>query len=91
MPDATSATKMNGRVFETPYSIQTLASDIIRDQAVTTIGDALKNVSGVQIDRQGVYDGITLRGFAQGFDRWIYRDGAPFRNSRFDFAIGSKC
>lgn len=86
MPDATSATKMNGRVFETPYSIQTVLSDTIRDQAVTTIGDALKYVSGVQIDRQGVYDGITLRGFAQGFDRWTYRDGAPFRNSRFDFA-----
>lgn len=86
MPYATSATKMNGRVFETPYSIQTVPSDIIRDQAVTTISEALKNVSGVQIDRQGIYDGITLRGFAQGFDRWIYRDGAPFRNSRFDFA-----
>jgi iron complex outermembrane receptor protein len=87
MPDATTATRMNGRVFETPYSIQTVPSDVIRDQAVTTINDALKNVSGVQIDREGIYDGITLRGFAQNSgNRWIYRDGSPFQNSKFDFA-----
>lgn len=87
MPDATTATRMNGRVFETPYSIQTVPSDVIRDQAVTTVDDALRNVSGVQIDRQGIYDGIMLRGFAQSAaNRWIYRDGAPFQNSKFDFA-----
>lgn len=86
VPDQTTATKTNVPLIATPFSLQTVPSDLIRDQAATRIEDALKNVPGVQIAREGIYDGVTLRGFAQGLDRWIYRDGAPFLNATFNFA-----
>ncbi|MGH8611839.1 MAG: TonB-dependent siderophore receptor [Gammaproteobacteria bacterium] len=71
---ATSATKTDTPVFDTPASIQVVPKAIIDDQHVVQLRDALRNVSGVY---PGIHYGtkaerFIVRGFEQSF---IYRNG----------------
>ena len=49
---------------DVPAQVSTIPSELIRQQGVNSIGDALRNASGVQSIRwYGVYEQYTIRGF----------------------------
>ncbi|MEH2083948.1 MAG: TonB-dependent siderophore receptor [Nostoc sp.] len=65
VPDSTTATRTDTPQRDIPQSIQVIPQQIIKDQQITRISDALRNVSGVTL--QGGYAGATdnynIRGF----------------------------
>ncbi|MEH1848848.1 MAG: TonB-dependent siderophore receptor [Nostoc sp.] len=65
VPDATTATKTDTPVRDIPQSIQVIPQQVIKDQGITRISDALRNVSGVT--KEGSYGDATdvyrIRGF----------------------------
>jgi iron complex outermembrane recepter protein len=67
LPNAASATGTNTPILETPFSVQAIPKDLIRDRQSRDVKDALSNVSGV------VYNGnvqgrsgntFSIRGFS---------------------------
>jgi iron complex outermembrane recepter protein len=58
--NASSATKTDTPIMETPISVQVVPRAVIQDQQAVQVGDAIKNVSGV-------YQGFSLGGFAEQF------------------------
>jgi iron complex outermembrane receptor protein len=83
--EATTVTKTDTPIIDTPFSIQVVPQQVLEDQQALDLFDAIKNVSGVQplrpvgVDRQS----LTIRGFdSRGF---IYRDGlrTPLFTTRF--------
>jgi len=72
-PNATTATKTDTPIMETPLSIQVVPKAVINDQQAIRVGDALKNVSGY-FDSRGeefAYDTAYLRGFDTGSRQYI--------------------
>lgn len=70
VPDATTATKTDTPLRDIPQSIQVVPQQVLRDQQVTRLNDALRNVSGV-ISASGSpgnteSSGFTIRGFDAG-------------------------
>ncbi|NOU20306.1 MAG: TonB-dependent receptor [Methyloglobulus sp.] len=71
LPKATAGTKTNTPVMETPLNVQVISKQVLKDQQVINLGQALKNVSGVTTSGTtgGVGNAsvpiqpITLRGF----------------------------
>lgn len=69
VPDASVGTKMNTPIMETPLNIQVVSQQVLRDQQVTNIAEALQNVSGVTVggggafSNGGAYGLVFLRGF----------------------------
>lgn len=65
VPDSTTATRTDTPQRDIPQSIQVIPQQVIKDQQITRIGDAVRNVSGVTL--QGGYGGSTdnynIRGF----------------------------
>ncbi|MBH8561823.1 TonB-dependent siderophore receptor [Nostoc sp. CENA67] len=63
-PDANTATKTDTPLLEIPQAIQVVPRQVIEDQQVQRVADALRNVSGVtpQINLVGA-DTYTIRGF----------------------------
>ncbi|MGH7908654.1 MAG: TonB-dependent siderophore receptor [Thermodesulfobacteriota bacterium] len=89
VPNATTATKTDTPIMETPVSIQVVPQQILKDQQAVRVQDALKNVSGVQFTAGfgDYYDSFNIREFASdGFiDR--FRNGRRFSgNFKADFA-----
>ncbi len=77
--DTTTATKTDTPILETPFSIQVVPKQVLEDQQVIVLHEALKNVSGVR--RGGdldVADLFIIRGFSAGNGLRL-RDG--FRTS----------
>ncbi|MBW4549524.1 MAG: TonB-dependent siderophore receptor [Aphanocapsa sp. GSE-SYN-MK-11-07L] len=67
VPDATTATKTDTPLRDIPASIQVVPKEVIQDQGVTRISDALRNVSGVTPQRDYSDDTDTrfnIRGFS---------------------------
>ncbi len=64
VPDANTATKTDTPILEIPQAIQVVPRQVIEDQRVQRIADALRNVSGVtpKINLVGA-DTYTIRGF----------------------------
>jgi iron complex outermembrane receptor protein len=59
-----TATRLPVPDADVPAQVSTIPSELIRQQGVNSIGDALKNASGVQSIRwYGVYEQYTVRGF----------------------------
>lgn len=78
--EATTATRTETPLRDIPQSIQVVPRQVIEDQQVQKIGDALRNVSGVSI-LQG-YGGSTTNYTIRGFDSFVnLRDG--FRDDGF--------
>ncbi len=84
--DATTATKTDTPIMETPISIQVVPRAVIEDQQAIQLGDAVKNVSGV-------FQGFTFGGFGEefmirGFNTNFanYLDGFRFPASRIPTA-----
>jgi iron complex outermembrane receptor protein len=63
--EATTATRTDTPLRDIPQSIQVVPQEVLEDQGVTRIGDALRNVSGVTIqrDRSNASDRFNIRGF----------------------------
>ncbi len=72
--EATTATKTDTPIMETPASIQVVPEEVLEDQQVIRPRDALKNVSGVYSagGNANTQDNFIIRGFQQSF---IYQDG----------------
>ncbi|WP_254786799.1 TonB-dependent siderophore receptor [Methylomonas sp. LWB] len=72
LPNATSGTKTDTPIMETPMNVQVISKQVLKDQQVINLGQALKNVSGVTTGSFAYGTGnanvanqqITLRGFA---------------------------
>lgn len=66
LPKATAGTKTNTPIMETPLNVQSVTKQVLKDQQVTRLNQALKNVSGVTAgSKSGANNNnnITLRGF----------------------------
>ncbi|WP_415878279.1 TonB-dependent siderophore receptor [Methylomonas sp. TEB] len=82
--NASSATKTDTPIHETPLSIQVVPKAVINDQQGIRVSDALRNVSGYFNSRgdQPLYDGAFLRGFQVGSRMYIdgFRDMGQSRS-----------
>ena len=80
LPNATSGTKTDTPIMETPLNVQVISKQVMKDQQVVTLNDALKNVSGVTTTSQTADTGggnqmnnVTfIRGFSS---ETFFRDG----------------
>lgn len=65
---ATSATRIEAPILDTPRSVQVVTSEVMRDRAILDPQEAVQNVSGVQRGGSRTGDGETyvVRGFRQG-------------------------
>ncbi|WP_400770569.1 TonB-dependent siderophore receptor [Methylosinus sporium] len=71
---ASTATKTDTPILETPASVQVVPQAVISDQKVTRIEEALENVSGVRPNQSiGSGTDFLIRGF--GNNRKIFRNG----------------
>lgn len=89
LPNASTATKTDTPIMETPYSIQVVPKQVIEDIQGIRPNDALDYVSGVfRASGSGDFvESSTRRGF-NSFPSGDYRDGAPFPVS--DFILGGR-
>jgi iron complex outermembrane receptor protein len=73
-PNSLTATKTNTPIMETPFSIQVVPQQVLRDQQAIRLDTAVQNVSGVIQGglNQGLSDGFLIRGFSSNT---IYRNG----------------
>lgn len=71
--NATTATKTDTPIMKSPVSVQVIPRAVMDDQQAISVGDALKNVSGVQPSAYVFYDGFNIRGFDN--DQSTYRNG----------------
>ncbi|WP_427551544.1 TonB-dependent siderophore receptor [Methylomonas sp. MS20] len=84
---ASTATKTDTPLMETPTSIQVVPRAVLDDQQAIRLDEATKNVSGVQAPRQlGVlFDNFMIRGFTTpSFN--VYRDGLRLALQSFETA-----
>ena len=72
VPNATTGTKTDTPLIETPASVQVLPQQLLQDQKVTTLDQALNNVSGARSSSIGWAESIYLRGFSTST---YFRDG----------------
>lgn len=72
--NASTATKTDTPIMETPYSVAVVSQQVIQDQQAIRIEDALKNVAGVQsgFGNGGLNETFMTRGFETTN---LYRDG----------------
>ncbi len=84
---ASTATKTDTPLMETPVSIQVVPRAVIEDQQAIRLDEATKNVSGVQAPRQlGVlFDNFMIRGFSTSSFN-VYRDGLRLGQQSFETA-----
>ncbi len=78
-PNATTATKTDTPIMETPLSIKVVPQQVLRDQQVIRLDKALQNVSGVYAQpfsiQSGFGDSFNIRGFGTNTQ---YRNGMPY-------------
>ncbi|MEH2117818.1 MAG: TonB-dependent receptor plug domain-containing protein [Nostoc sp.] len=77
VPDATTVTKTDTPQRDIPQSIQVIPQQVIKDQQITRISDAVRNVSGVAV--QGSFSNLT--------DNYIIRGLVTYNNLRNGFAV----
>ncbi len=82
-PIESLGTKVNTPVMETPLATKMVTHQMLEDQQVITLDQALRNVSGVYVSGGGgaalgvPFTGIVIRGFTTGA---YYRDGVRVDN-----------
>lgn len=80
-PSATTATKTDTSIFDTPVTVQTVSKSVMNDQQAINLGSVMQNVSGVS---QGFNFGVNanetfqIRGFENDA---IFRDGVLTPNN----------
>ncbi|CAN5666980.1 TonB-dependent siderophore receptor [soil metagenome] len=73
VPAANTATRTDTPILDTPAAIQVIPQQVLEDQQVTDLGEALRNISGVAVNStEGRGFQVSLRGF-EGAS--IFRDG----------------
>ena len=73
VPEASTATRTNTPLLDVPQSIQVIPQQVLEDQQVTELDEALRNVSGVVADSsEGAGFQVALRGFVGAR---VLRDG----------------
>jgi iron complex outermembrane receptor protein len=87
-PNASTATKTDTPLRDIPQSIQVIPRQIIEDQGVQRISDAVRNVSGVAPTPGygGASNNYTIRGF-QSFR--IFRDGFSNNSAEIPFSTAN--
>ena len=80
LQNASTGTKTNTPVMDTPVNVQTVSQQVLQDQQVTTLAQALQNVSGVSVTnglQDGAVNGTVSNGILlRGFETTNYfRDG----------------
>ncbi|SJM90081.1 TonB-dependent siderophore receptor [Crenothrix polyspora] len=85
---ASTATKTDTPLMQTPVSVQVVPQAVLRDQQATRLQDAVKNVSGVQqtLGSGGQYEDFVIRGFGSGVDYSRFRNGIRLPAMTFDLA-----
>ncbi|MCU0534285.1 MAG: TonB-dependent receptor, partial [Hydrococcus sp. Prado102] len=80
VPNATTATRTDTPIRDIPQSIQVIPKQVLEDQGIFELTDALRNVSGVVQEggSGGTADQLNIRGF---FNDAIFRDGFRDGNS----------
>jgi len=65
VPTATTATKMDTPLLETPFAVQVVPASVLEDQQALRLQDITRNVSGVQTNfgYGDLYQAFALRGF----------------------------
>jgi iron complex outermembrane receptor protein len=66
LPNATTATKTDTPLRDIPQSIQVIPQQVLKDQQVRNLTEAVQNVSGVRPDDSfgGLIDRVNIRGFS---------------------------
>ncbi|MGD1896961.1 MAG: TonB-dependent siderophore receptor [Phormidesmis sp.] len=73
VPEASTATRTDTRLIDVPNAIQVIPSEVLQDQRVVEVDEALRNVSGATVDTtEGSGLQVGLRGFSAAR---ILRDG----------------
>lgn len=70
--NASTATKTDTPIMETPYSIKVVPHQVLQDQQFINVEDAVKNIAGMQTSFNGIADIFMMRGFQSNT---FYRDG----------------
>ena len=80
-PVTTTGLGMDADVFDTPLTVMSIPMDILTDQQVNNVEDALRNVAGVSKFKQG--NGGEEKFSIRGFDasQSLYKDGARINNA----------
>ncbi|MEM7061875.1 MAG: TonB-dependent receptor [Cyanobacteria bacterium P01_B01_bin.77] len=85
-PNTATATRTDTPLRDIPQAIQVIPREVLEDQQVIRLNDALRNVSGVVSTAQGSFGGqrFAIRGFS---DASILRDGSrlTFSGDSFGF------
>ncbi|MEI8570425.1 TonB-dependent receptor [Methylomonas sp. LW13] len=74
LPNASTATKTDTPIMETPYSVAVVPQQVLKDQQVIRVEEAVQNVAGVKANftSGGLFDVFSMRGFQYTN---LYRDG----------------
>ncbi|MGH8571700.1 MAG: TonB-dependent receptor plug domain-containing protein, partial [Gammaproteobacteria bacterium] len=87
---ATTATKTDTPLIETPQSISVITREQLEEQNVTDLGEALRYAPGVQAEPFGVEPRFTflrIRGF-DATTTGLFRDGLKLSNPGFAVSYG---
>jgi len=71
VPNASVGTRTDTPLRDVPASIQVVPRQILEDQQITRLNEALRNVPGVEIGAispRTTFDNVNIRGFATGFN-----------------------
>ncbi len=89
-PDSVHLSKYTERILDTPQSITVVPQQVLKDQGVTTLRDALRNVSSVSLaagegGSQG--DNLSIRGFTARNDIFLdgMRDFSSYYRDSFNY------
>lgn len=84
VPNATAGTRTDTPILDTPQSVQVVPRQVLEDQQIVRVDEALRNVSGVsgRLAGFGFGENLVIRGFtANGFDSGpIVRNGFRVTN-----------
>lgn len=80
------------KIFDTPQSINVVPAEVIRQQGVNNLADALKNIPGITLNagEGGTHgDLVNLRGFSAGDDYFMdgLRDTGLYDRDVFDYEL----
>ncbi|MBD2566095.1 MULTISPECIES: TonB-dependent siderophore receptor [Nostoc] len=76
--EASTATKTDTPIRDIPQSIQVIPREVLKDQGIIRVQDALRNVSGST--STGYYQGFSEYFSLRGFDANLFRDGLRLYN-----------
>jgi iron complex outermembrane recepter protein len=83
VPDATTATKTDTALRDTPFSVQVVPEQVLEDRKVRRLTDAFLGVSGVDTNQPAVslFESFNIRGFSTG--------NFTLRNGVLDISTGT--